>query len=239
MLDDAKSKWTKFYLSKRPDAKTYPNEYVVRIFMGRYPRLNLDKLCYQTQRVCDVGCGDGRNLVLLHNLGFETYGVEIAAEIVSYTKARLKTVENIDVDIRIGTNDNLPFEDDFFDYLLSWGACYYMGEQTDFGLHIKEFARVLKPNGYLILLLPKPTHFLFQDSMVVRPGYRLIQNDPVKIRNDEILRLFENETAIQIEFGKYFDRFIMGSQEDDCFGEAFHVFLCICQKKTVTQASGL
>lgn len=92
--------------------------------MGRFPRLNLDKSKYRNQRACDIGCGDGRNLVLLHDLGFETYGVEITEGIVQATTARLKSVEGIDVDIRVGTNDRMPFEDNFFDYLLSWHACY-------------------------------------------------------------------------------------------------------------------
>ncbi len=228
---DAKSEWTRFYLGKKPEGKTYPNEYVVRIFMGSYPRLNLDKSRYHEQRICDVGCGDGRNLVLFHNLGFEAHGMEITEEIANATKSRLKTVENIDVTIRVGTNDNIPYEDNYFDYLLSRAACYYMGEQEDFGQYVKEFARVLKLGGYLVLRTPKPTHFIFKGSETVRPGYQLIQNDPVGIRNGEILRMFEDEREIQRAFGEYFDRFIMGSQDDDCFGEAFHAFLLVCQKK--------
>jgi len=218
-------------MSKKLGRKTYPNEYIIRIFMGSNPRLNLDKSRYRKQRICDVGCGDGRNLVLFHDLGLETHGVEITEEIVSATRLRLKTVENIDAQIRVGTNDDIPYEDSCFDYLLSWGACYYMGEQEDFGQYVKEFARVLKPSGYLILLIPKPTHFIFKGSMTVRPGYQLIRNDPVGIRNGEILRIFENEREIQEVFGQNFDHFIMGSQEDDCFGEEFHVFLVVCQKK--------
>ena len=228
---DPKSEWTKFYLSKRTDAKTYPNEYVVRIFMGSYPRLNLDKSRYQHQRICDVGCGDGRNLVLFHDLGFEAHGVEISSEIANHTKLRLKQVENIDANIHVGTNDNIPFEDNYFGYLLSWGACYYMGEKEDFGEYVKEFARVLKPGGHLVLLIPKPTHFIFKGSVTVCPGYQLIQNDPVGIRNSEIFRMFEDEKEIKKEFAEYFHNFIMGSQEDDCFGEDFHVFLVVCQRK--------
>lgn len=109
-------------MSKKLGRKTYPSEYVVRIFMGSNPRLNLDKSRYRKQKICDVGCGDGRNLVLFHDLGLETHGVEITKEIVSATKLRLKTVENIDAQIRVGTNDDIPYEDSYFDYLLSCGV---------------------------------------------------------------------------------------------------------------------
>jgi SAM-dependent methyltransferase len=227
---DPKLEWTKFYTAKNPKGKTYPNEHVVRIFMGSYPQLNLDKSLYQSQRICDLGCGDGRNLVLFHDLGFETHGVEITEDIVDFTNDRLKAVEGIDVTIRVGSNDNIPYQDNFFDYLLSWGACYYMGGQTDFQAYVKEFARVLRPGGYLILLIPKSTHFIFRDSVTLRHGYEVIQNDPVGIRNGEILRMFSDEKEIRTEFGEYFEDFTIGSQEDDCFGEDFHTYLVVCQR---------
>ena len=229
---DAKKEWTQFYLGKNSNWKTYPNEYVVRIFMGNYPRLNLDKSKYAGQRICDVGCGDGRNLVLFHDLGLETHGVEITNEIVTWTKQRLKVVENIEVDIRVGTNDAIPFEDNYFDYLISWGACYYMGEQGDFGQYVNEFARVLKSGGYCILLIPKPSHFIFRNSISLRPGYRLIERDTVGIRNGEIMRVFSDVREIEESFGDYFDQFVFGSQEDDCFGEDMHAFLVVCMRST-------
>ena len=106
-----------------------------------------------------------------------------------------------------------------------------MGEQEDFGQYVKEFARVLKPDGHLVLLIPKCTEFIFKGSETVRPGYQLIKNDPVGVRNGEIHRMFKDEREIREAFGEHFDRFIVGSQEDDCFGEAFHVFLVVCQRK--------
>jgi SAM-dependent methyltransferase len=231
MRYDAKSEWTEFYLNKRPKRKTYPSENVVRIFMGRFPRLNLEKSRYHEQRICDVGCGDGRNLVLLHDLGFEAHGVEITEEIANATRARLKAVESIDATIHVGTNDNIPYDNDYFDYLLSWGSCHYMGEQEDFGQYVREFARVLKPGGYLVFLVPQLTHPIFKGSEIVRPGYRLVRNDSVGIRNGEILRTFRDESEIKEVFSECFDHFIIGSQHDDCFGEDFDVFLVVCQRK--------
>lgn len=230
MSYNSRTEWTAFYLNKRTDAKTYPNEYLVRIFMGSYPRLNLDKTSYAHQRVLDMSCGDGRNILLFHDLGFEVYGVEITEEITEHTKRRLRTVEDIDIDIRVGTNDHIPFQDSYFDYLVSWGACYYMGKTEDFKDYVKEFARVLRPGGYMVLLVPQPTHFIYKNSVTLRPGYERIESDPQGIRNGEILRMFTDESEIASEFGSHFDNFLFGSQQDDCFGEAFHVFLVVCQK---------
>jgi SAM-dependent methyltransferase len=225
---DAKKEWTKAFLSQ--ESMAYPSEYVIRIFKGTYPRLNLDKKTFLGKKICDVGCGDGRNIPLLKQCGFETYGVEITDEIVKSVKNNLNRV-GMDADVRTGVNDRLPFPDEYFDYLLSWNACYYMGNGRDFGKHVKEFARVLKKDGVLVLSIPKSTAFIYKGSELLAPGYQTIKNDPFGVRNGEILRMFSNESEIEKEFGAYFKDFVHGSIEDDCFGLEYHWFLTICKKK--------
>jgi len=229
----AAREWTKFYRAKDPARKSFPNEYVVKLFMGGSPRITFDKAAYQRLRICDVGCGDGRNLVVFHHLGFEeVHGVEIAQEIADQITERLRVSEDIDASVRVGTNDNIPFEDGYFDYLLSWVACYYMGEQENFDEHVKEFARVLAPGGYLVALIPQPTHFIYNGSEKLRPGYQLIVDDPVGgIRNGEIMRCFKDQADLEKTFGTFFDQFVFGSQIDDVLGEQFDTFLMVARRK--------
>ena len=104
----------------------YPSEYVIRIFKGSYPRLNLNKEAFNDQNICDIGCGSGRNLVLLKECGFDIFGVEITKDIVNIVQENLKKF-GISADIRVGFNHDIPFGDNFFVYLLSCNACYYMG----------------------------------------------------------------------------------------------------------------
>src|SRR5215831_15094793 len=142
--------WESYYLSLK-ESYLFPNEFVVRAFLGNYPNLSLGRN-YHGKKVCDVSCGDGRNLVLLHKLGFDLHATELTPEICDITKKRLLAhKERILVDIRAGTNAALPFEDETFDYMLSWNACYYMADEraliTD---HVCEYARIMKPGGALI-----------------------------------------------------------------------------------------
>ena len=230
MAYEAKKVWTDFYAARREPSKTYPSEGAVRIFLGKYPELKLDKASYKDQRACDAGCGDGRNLVLLHDLGFECYGVEISEEICRQTKSRLEKVERIHADVRVGTNAELPFDNEFLHYLLSWHACYYMGEHRDFGLYVTEFARVLRPDGYLIVCAPKPNHFFYGRCETLRPGYVRIQNDPFTFRNGAVMRMFRDAEDIKQQFGTHFDRFVFGGQDCRYFGLEEHFFLFVCQK---------
>lgn len=208
----------------------YPSEYVIRIFKGTYPRLDFGKSKLKNKKVCDIGCGDGRNLVLLKQCGLKVYGVEVNDEIAKKVKQNLKQA-GVDAVMRVGSNDNLPFHDSYFDYLLSWNACYYMEDYNDFNDYVKEFARVTKPKGYLVMSIPKKSCFIYKGSRPLKAGYRIVRNDPYKVRDGHILRMFGGEKEIRETFSPYFKNFIFGSIQDDCFGLEYHWHLVVCQKK--------
>jgi SAM-dependent methyltransferase len=219
--------WVNFYQTEN---MAFPSEGAIRIFKGSYPRLNLDKTLYHEQKICDLGCGDGSNLVLLNQCGFELYGTEISQEIVDISKENLACI-GIEADIRIAFNQSIPFDDEFFDYLLSWNQCYYMGDYDNFDDYVLEFARILKPEGYLVLSIPKKTCFIYKGSEMYRNGYQIIRNDPFNLRNGAILRMFDNEQEIEDVFSKCFKNFAFASVEDDFFGYEYHWHLAVCQKK--------
>jgi len=219
--------WTKDIINQKGVA--FPSEYVIRIFKGNYPNLNFTKSKLVGKNICDVGCGDGRNYDLLLKCGFQLYGTEITQEIVDKVNHNLKN-RQINAEIKVGTNQSIPFQNNFFDFLLSWNSCYYMGKTENFEDYVKEYARILKKDGYLILSIPKKTCFIFENSENIKPGYVIIKNDPFKIRNGEIMRIFANEDEIRQEFSKYFKNFIFASIHDDCFGLNYHWHIIICQK---------
>ncbi|MGD0534560.1 MAG: class I SAM-dependent methyltransferase [Methanoregula sp.] len=228
MTYDAKEAWTKDILNMPTLA--YPAEYVIRIFKGAYPRLNLDKN-FRGRKICDIGCGDGRHIPFLHTCGFDAYGIELTEEIVDRVKENLRPARLPILDVRVGSNDRIPFGDVFFDYLLAWNTCYYLGEHADFAGYVKEYARILKKNGYLILSIPKKTCFIYHGSERIAGGRAIIRNDPFNIRNGEILRIFDDEEEIEEAFSGFFDRFVFASVHDDCFGYDYHWHLVVCQKR--------
>ena len=228
MKVNLKKQYNKSVVDKKEIA--YPAEYVIRIFKGDYPKLKLSKNKFSNKKVCDISCGDGRNLSFLHKCGFDVFGTEITKTIVNKTKKNLSKF-GIKPILKVGTNSKIEFKDDFFDYLLSWNAVYYMGESLDFNSHVKEYSRVLKKNGYLIMSIPKLKFPYFKGSKKVKTGYCMIKNDPLKTRNGQILRYFKNKEEIKKEISKKFKNFVFGSVEDDCFGYNYHWYLVVCQKK--------
>jgi len=225
---NAEEKWNKTYLTQQNMA--YPSEYVIRIFKGKYPTLNFNKN-YNKKKICDLGCGDGRDIPLLEKCGFDVYGTEISSEIINKIKNNLKEKISNQVNLAVGNNEKIPFENNFFDYLLSWNSCYYMSNEGNFQKHVEEMYRILKPEGILVLSIPKKTCFIYKDSEIKNNGYCIIKNDPFKIRNGAILRIFENEDEIKKSFSEHFKNFTFASIYDDCFGLNYHWHLLICQKK--------
>jgi len=225
--NNAEIKWTEVIQNS---TLTYPCEYVIRIFKGKYPKLNLaDKI--NQKRVCDIGCGDGRNIPLLISCGLKVSATEVNNEIVEKVKSNLSNINKSKYTIRVGLNNDLPFKNNYFDYLLSWNVCYYMGKERDFQRHVHEYSRVLKKDGTLILSIPKKSCFIYKGSKKIAGGYSIIKNDPFKIRNGETLKIFQNEKDIEKEFSTNFYQFTFASIHDDCFGFNYHWHLVICRKK--------
>jgi SAM-dependent methyltransferase len=229
---DSAEAWGNYY-RKLSDSYLFPNEFVVRAFLGTYPNLSMSR-DYRGKRVCDVSCGDGRNLVLLHRLGLDLHATELTPEICSITRQRLlEHKEQIAVDIRPGTNRALPFPDGHFDYLLSWNAFYYMeNERSAIADHVSEYARILKPGGYLVCSVPAPDCF----SLV---GAEELGNDLIRINtrsrwdmlNGMIYYRFQSFAHIAEIFGSRFTDFQTARIHDDCFGITLSYLVFVCQAR--------
>jgi SAM-dependent methyltransferase len=230
-LDRSVRIWKRYYSSLQ-DAYLFPNEYVIRSFLGEYPNLSIPH-DYKGKRVCDISCGDGRNLTALHKFGFDLYASEISDDIVEITKSKLATLGGgITVDIRTGFNSNLPFDNDFFDHMLSWNACYYMrDERSDISEHIAEYARIAKPGAYLVVSVPAPGCFSLA-------GSEPLGNDLIRIKteskwamlNGTIYHQFRSWDDIEARFGSHFHNFQKCTIKDDCYGMALEYFVFVCQK---------
>lgn len=96
------------------------------------------------ERVLEVGCGDGKAVLFLAREypSARVRGVDASAEAIREAVSRIGLDPEGRVAFKQGKSRALPFPDGFFDLVTQAGGA----------LHPGEIARVLRPNGYLVLV---------------------------------------------------------------------------------------
>ena len=229
-MDEIERKYDDFYRKRNPE-HVYPVEFVVRAFLGNYPRHRSDTKSYLGKRVLDLGFGDGRNMPLLRNLGMEVFGVEISQEICDLTKNRMKGL-GIEVDLKVGRNRDIPYSDDCFDAVLACHSCYYIDLETRFDHNLREIARVLRRGGSFVFSVPIGTSYIMRGARDLGGGHMEIANDPYGVRNGYVLKKFDTEAEIETALSPLFSDLEIGSCRNDFWGIDEHVWVVVCRKAT-------
>ncbi|MEM2925438.1 MAG: class I SAM-dependent methyltransferase [Methanocellales archaeon] len=96
--------------------------------------------------VFDIGCGTGRQSILLANCGYRVIGIDISLEMIKI--ARTKSGGNFNVDFLIASAEALPFKSCSANSVISiFGALNHV---VRYKQAFEEIARVLKPKGIFI-----------------------------------------------------------------------------------------
>jgi SAM-dependent methyltransferase len=224
-----------FYNTRDPQ-RVYPVEFVVRAFLGSYPRLTNTPAAYAGERILDLGFGDGRNMPLLADLGMRVFGVEISEEICARTRTRMQRL-GVAVELHVGRNAQLPFDDGFFDQVLACHSCYYVDADGRFSDNVREIGRVLRPGGRLVASLPMPTTYVLRGARDLGGGHMEVRNDPYELRNGCILMKFDSQRDIERAFAPRFEDLRIGSCLHDFWGIEEHIWTVVCRRRTDVQPS--
>lgn len=155
------------------------------------------------KRVLDLGFGLGRHVILFAREGFDTYGIEPAQSGFAYCEGWLEA-EGLRADIRIGEMTELPFEDGFFDFVLSWNVIYH-GTLSQLRRALWEICRVTRQGGLVYVTLNSTRNKHYGQGTEVEPNTFL---NPMKADGDlphhysdedEVKALFEDWDVVRME----------------------------------------
>ena len=104
------------------------------------------------RKILDVGCGTGFNLGFLRRYG-EPVGLDMSAEALGFCRERGEE------DVLLQEADRLPFEDESFELLTAFDVIEHIEDDRE---ALTEWARVLKPGGWMLIYTPA-LPWLFND----------------------------------------------------------------------------
>jgi ubiquinone/menaquinone biosynthesis C-methylase UbiE len=104
---------------------------------------------YSGRKILEIGCGIGMDSIQFARSGNELTLLDLSFESLKITRERLN-VEGYNASFVGGDSENLPFSDDQFDVVYSYGVIHH---SPDTAKSVKEIFRVLKSGGEAIVML--------------------------------------------------------------------------------------
>lgn len=126
----------------------------------------------------DLGCGVGRHALMLASMGFTTTALDGAPKGLEHLQEEARR-SGLSIETRLGLMTELPFEDDAFDFVLSFNVIYH-GDPAIVRQAIAEIGRVLRPGGTYqgTMLSKRNTHF--QSGIEVAPDTWILPGETDK-----------------------------------------------------------
>jgi ubiquinone/menaquinone biosynthesis C-methylase UbiE len=109
----------------------------------------LEPKSFSGKRVLEAGCGMGTHAAMLARAGACLTAIDITAGAVAMTKRRFE-VFGLTGQIEQADCEDLPFSNDTFDAVWSWGVIHH---STSTERCLEEITRVLKPGGRILLMV--------------------------------------------------------------------------------------
>ncbi len=121
----------------------------VELFSMRHKKWGFDLDWFKGKTCLDAGCGGGRFVLAIAKLGAKkVHGIDIAKGALKLAKERCDERGVYNVKFEHASVVDIPFPDNYFDYVLSSGVILLADNPYGAFLELK---RVLKPGGKLFL----------------------------------------------------------------------------------------
>lgn len=102
-----------------------------------------------SDKILEAGCGGGRNMDWFVQNDFGIYGIDQSEAAIFHLKSKFPGLE--DERLKIGMIEQIPFEDDYFDHVISSAVLHFARSEQHFLEMMREMLRVLKPGGTLFI----------------------------------------------------------------------------------------
>lgn len=105
---------------------------------------------FRGQKVLEVGVGAGTDFIQWVRAGAKAYGVDLTEEAVEHVNKRLEVYGLSAEEVRVADADKLPYPNNTFDLVFSWGVIQYV---PDTFKALAEIIRVTRPGGRIKIMI--------------------------------------------------------------------------------------
>jgi SAM-dependent methyltransferase len=175
----------------------YPSVFALKFFLGRNPGLNLTNINKSGKKLLDVGFGDGRDLKLFLDLGFDTYGVEVDDRVVAHTLDKFSENTENPVKLSVGFNDNTGFSSNTFDFVYSSAALMYLRDETvTLGTILEHINDILRGGGWFLGTFTKSDSHITEGAIKLDANRLCLKDDFYKQREGQIYHVHHSEQEV-------------------------------------------
>ena len=102
-----------------------------------------------SDKILEAGCGGGRNMDWFVKNNFQVYGIDQSEAAILNLRSKYPDLE--EEKLKVGMIEKIPFEDNYFDHIISSAVLHFAKSETHFKDMMGEMLRVLKPEGSLFI----------------------------------------------------------------------------------------
>jgi 2-polyprenyl-3-methyl-5-hydroxy-6-metoxy-1,4-benzoquinol methylase len=178
----------------------------------------------------DLGCGKGRHVITMAELGIEAYGVDLSKVAVEFARQWLDS-RKLQGEVRQGSIDAIPYNDGVFDFVVCHGVLDHMiNDVRRRGIY--EVRRVLKSGGLFFFSVISNEDSAYgggqlieEDTWILPDGFE--KNIPQAFFSRERLArefaLFEIESVVQSTAISLVGRSLIGSDKHYSRDDRYYV----------------
>jgi len=168
-----------------------------------YIKKSLPKI--RGKKALDIGCGSGKDILLLESLGANAYGIDTSSFMIGEAKKRVANPSNL----FICSIEKTPFENNFFDVAIGRFSFHYLKK---FDKAYSELARVMKSRGIVILAVHHPFRDLTSQK---RKVYGKQEEVAVELYQNKVRIRFPTHTMKDYFSDTFFRYFYLDGFEEE------------------------
>jgi SAM-dependent methyltransferase len=120
------------------------------------------------KRVYDLGCGIGRNMFFLSDMGFEVYGSDYSLDAVNVVNQKLEEFK-FPYKVKHESMTEISEKDENYDAVIAYNVIYH-AYTSNMKKALNHIYRILKPEGSLLITFQSKRSPVYKPGEEVEPG---------------------------------------------------------------------